>query len=1037
MSVAIADAYRTVVVTTGTESGGVPGTNIAQSVGANLTLNAGFGISLIADPVTNKVTIVNTGNGTGALTTITNSNSNGTFYPIFTRAPGSGDVNPLTSTYQMDSMYLDQTTTPMSYNPSTSTLTASTFAGNLTGNVTGNVTGNLSGDVTGNLTGTVTGSITGNAQTVSNGVYTTSSYADPAWITSLAYSKISGVPSVNANTLTGNTLASNVLYSSLTSVGSLSDLRLSTPQVHIGNGAGLTSQGTNGVAVGFNSGRNSQGNNAVAISNNAAFQSQGDRSIAIGMQSGYSSQSQDSIAIGVSAAYTSQGQQSVAIGYMTATTAQGPAAIAIGANAGNNSQGTQSVAIGLDAGNVSQGGGAVAIGSEAGGTSQGTSSVAIGQNAAHTSQGISAIAIGLNAAVVGQGDNSVAIGNGAGVGANVQSLGMIQDAIFYELGIANDGFSDGIWSVGMAITGNGLPPGVYISAGSSPVWMLNVTTGIIDYVNTWYYGANSQASGAIAIGTNAGTKGQRGYSVAIGDNAGIGQAENAVALGVSAAGDRQAYAAVAIGWSAGYFLQQANSVAIGVSAGASIQQSYAVAIGYSAGASNQAGSSVAIGNNAGTTSQSAESVAIGANAGGNLQGEWATAVGSGAGHTGQGQSATAVGTGAGYTSQGDSAVAIGETAGNYGQGIRSVAIGSGAGTTSQNANAVAIGRDAGKTSQGVSGIAIGYAAGWASQHQYAVAIGNSSGMNNQGDFAVAIGEGAGMNNQHANSIILNANGGGLDSDGVSRFYVDPIRSATGSNVLVYNTTSKEITYTTLSASTVGLGNVTNESKATMFTSPTFTGTATLPTGSNSAAPIKFVSGTNLSSAQAGAVEYDGAAAYFTPDTIMGRSYIVSENIYRLTGTYAPTTPGDLLASTGTGFNLSPGGIYEVEFKVWFSVSVNSNIQMALVNTQAPVNMTLWTQFNQSATGGTLNTSVATGITSTSVNVFPTGGVTPASASNPFYVEGKAVIEANASFSSNIRLRMTVNGSSATITVARGSYMIVRRLPAGNVGTFAT
>lgn len=48
----------------------------------------------------------------------------------------------------------------------------------------------------------------GSASTVTNGVYTTGSYADPSWITSLAYSKLSGtVPTWNQNT-TGT--ASNV-----------------------------------------------------------------------------------------------------------------------------------------------------------------------------------------------------------------------------------------------------------------------------------------------------------------------------------------------------------------------------------------------------------------------------------------------------------------------------------------------------------------------------------------------------------------------------------------------------------------------------------------------------------------------------------------------------------------------------------------------------------------------------------------------------------------------------------------------------------
>jgi hypothetical protein len=39
---------------------------------------------------------------------------------------------------------------------------------------------------------TISGSISGNAGTVTNGVVTTGSYADPSWITSLAGSKISG-----------------------------------------------------------------------------------------------------------------------------------------------------------------------------------------------------------------------------------------------------------------------------------------------------------------------------------------------------------------------------------------------------------------------------------------------------------------------------------------------------------------------------------------------------------------------------------------------------------------------------------------------------------------------------------------------------------------------------------------------------------------------------------------------------------------------------------------------------------------------------
>jgi hypothetical protein len=90
--------------------------------------------------------------------------------------------------------------------------------------------GNVKGNVTGNLTGNVTGNVSGNAVTVTDGVYTTGSYNDPSWITGIAGSKIIGEisgASFAAANLTGDTLASNVLSSSLTSVGVLTSLETS------------------------------------------------------------------------------------------------------------------------------------------------------------------------------------------------------------------------------------------------------------------------------------------------------------------------------------------------------------------------------------------------------------------------------------------------------------------------------------------------------------------------------------------------------------------------------------------------------------------------------------------------------------------------------------------------------------------------------------------------------------------------------------------------------------------------------------------
>jgi hypothetical protein len=126
-------------------------------------------------------------------------------------------------------------------NANTITLSSTSYIGNVTGNVTGTVTGSLignvtgnvtgelfgnstgghTGNVTGNLTGNVDGNVNGNARTVTNGVYTTQTYNNPAWITGLAGSKISGNISGNAGTVT------NGVYTT-SSINALGDVDTNT-----------------------------------------------------------------------------------------------------------------------------------------------------------------------------------------------------------------------------------------------------------------------------------------------------------------------------------------------------------------------------------------------------------------------------------------------------------------------------------------------------------------------------------------------------------------------------------------------------------------------------------------------------------------------------------------------------------------------------------------------------------------------------------------------------------------------------------------
>lgn len=85
--------------------------------------------------------------------------------------------------------------------------------------------------------------ISGNAATVTNGVYTTGSYSNPAWITSIDYNKLSGtVPTWNQNT-TGS--ANLLAVQSLSGDPTTSDIAASKAAVYKNTTTGLVKLWTN------------------------------------------------------------------------------------------------------------------------------------------------------------------------------------------------------------------------------------------------------------------------------------------------------------------------------------------------------------------------------------------------------------------------------------------------------------------------------------------------------------------------------------------------------------------------------------------------------------------------------------------------------------------------------------------------------------------------------------------------------------------------------------------------------------------------
>lgn len=233
------------------------------------------------------------------------------------------------------------------------------------------------------------------------------------------------------------------------------------------------------------------------------------------------------------------------------------------------------------------------------------------------------------------------------------------------------------------------------------------------------------------------------------------------------------------------FNPSTSTIKIGLNAGSSNTGTKVICIGDTAGQTGTGSNGICIGSST-VGSVSPDTVSIGRAAGGNT--------------TGNRTGALAIGVAASNNSpNAQYSVSIGNLAGQNTQGNSTVAIGNQAAFTAQANGAVAIGENAGYSTQGDDGIAIGHGSGRSNQAVGAIAIGSNAGYAGQGLYAVAIGVHAGNSSgfataQHARTIVLNASGPYLNSAQSDSTYIAPIRSNVGTNVLKYNTTTKEITY---------------------------------------------------------------------------------------------------------------------------------------------------------------------------------------------------------------------------------------------------
>jgi hypothetical protein len=230
--------------------------------------------------------------------------------------------------------------------------------------------------------------------------------------------------------------------------------------------------------------------------------------------------------------------------------------------------------------------------------------------------------------------------------------------------------------------------------------------------------------------------------------------------------------------------------------------------------------------------------------------------------------------------------------------------------------------------------------------------------------------------------------------------------------------------------------ITGTGAVTLNTAPTLS-RVTLAAGTASAntSPLKLISGTNLTTAEVGAVEYDGNNFYLTSDTTHGRNVTLSAQQFQLSvaGSAIGPASNNYFGATSAA-TLAAASTYDIEAHCYFLKTTAGTLTWAptfsssATVAHAALEYTPVTGFTTSNISGAMVLAQATQQTVGAMTFAATGSLTTA----VFHI-AKFRIRVTTNAACNFRLNVT--NSAGTITPQAGSFYTVRRV-VNNAGTFA-
>lgn len=236
------------------------------------------------------------------------------------------------------------------------------------------------------------------------------------------------------------------------------------------------------------------------------------------------------------------------------------------------------------------------------------------------------------------------------------------------------------------------------------------------------------------------------------------------------------------------------------------------------------------------------------------------------------------------------------------------------------------------------------------------------------------------------------------------------------NIARYGTTSTNISALNLYANDITLG-----------------GSLNLVQGTGLVEPLKFTSGTVLSTPVEGVMEYNGQF-FLTNNTTTKRGLVSPKHVYSLTSTRSLSTGAGSQSLFGVSLALEANTVYE--FDLWFALTSQTSVSGS--NTTISTSLALPTSSTGSyeATYSASTTSTSASRTFSSITGTPlTSGTvtysgTASTATGQYHLKGIIRTSSSGSFTPNIVVTNSSNALSS-LTLSAGAYVTVNKVGAAD------